>query len=84
LKGIRAKLRLGSEVTLSRLHKQGKFLIAWVGDPNSDKAGQIGVSTTDAISLWDDVISAASATDDSPDTNDSQIMKPKAKAHAAC
>jgi methyl-accepting chemotaxis protein len=83
LKGIRAKLRLGSEVTLSRLNKQGKFLIAWVGDPNSDKAGQIGVSTTDAISLWDDVIFAASATDDSPDTNDSEIIKPKAKAHAA-
>jgi hypothetical protein len=47
LKGVRGKLRLGTEVTLERLHKQETFLIAWVGDPNSAKANQIGVSTID-------------------------------------
>jgi hypothetical protein len=83
LKGIRAKLRLGSEVTLSRLNIEGKFLIAWVGDPKSAKAGQIGVSTLDGASVWEDVIAASTAADGTSDSDDSETTKPKAHAHAA-
>jgi hypothetical protein len=83
LKGIRSRLCLGSDVTLARLNKQGKFLIAWVGDSKSDKAGQIGVSTTDGAALWEDVIAASTAADGKSDSNDSETTKPKARAHAA-
>jgi methyl-accepting chemotaxis protein len=57
LTGVRAKLQLGSQVSLSRSNREEKFLIAWVGKENSPKAGQIGVSAIDpASSFWNDVI----------------------------
>jgi hypothetical protein len=57
LKGIRVKLPLDSVVKLSRLHKVEEFLVAWVGDQNTPKAGHIGVSAIDpATSFWNDAI----------------------------
>jgi len=57
LTGIRAKLRMGSHVSLSRSHKREQFLIIWVGDDNTPRAGQIGVSAVDATcSFWNDVL----------------------------
>jgi methyl-accepting chemotaxis protein len=57
LKGIRGKLRLGSQVSLARSHKLERFLIAWVGKENTPGAGQIGVSAVDADSFfWNDAI----------------------------
>jgi hypothetical protein len=61
LTGIRGNLRLGSYVSLARLHRLEKFQIAWVGEENTPKAGQIGVSAVDpATSFWSDVVEAQS------------------------
>jgi hypothetical protein len=57
LKGIRGKLREASVVSLTRLNKTEQFLIAWVGEDNTNRAGQIGVSAVDqATTFWNDVI----------------------------
>jgi hypothetical protein len=45
---VRGKLRVGSEVSLSRLGKVEQFQIAWVGDENTLRAGQIGVAAVDS------------------------------------
>ncbi len=88
LTGIRAKLRAGKEVTLARLSKQEQFLIKWVGDENSPKAGQIGVSVVDpASSFWNDVIEKQSESESSAEKGDYSEKvpaMPKAKAHRAC
>jgi methyl-accepting chemotaxis protein len=61
LTGIRSKLRQGSEVTLSRSHKREQFLVQWVGEKNTTRAGQIGVSAVDPqTSFWRDVVEARS------------------------
>ena len=52
LKGIRGKLRVGSQVSLARLQKQEQFSIAWVGKENTPGAGQIGVSAIAAKSSF--------------------------------
>ena len=54
---VRGKLRVGSEVSLSRLGKVEQFQIAWVGGENTPRAGQIGVAAVDpATSFWSDLI----------------------------
>ena len=61
LTGIRGRLRLDSYVSLSRLNKQEQFLIAWVGEENTPRAGEIGVSAIDpASSYWSDVVETRS------------------------
>jgi methyl-accepting chemotaxis protein len=87
LKGIRGKLRLGSQVSLARLQKLEKFLVAWVGKENTPGAGQIGVSAVDpASSFWKDVVETQSqAEPGSAGKNRSEKVpaKPKAMAHGA-
>jgi methyl-accepting chemotaxis protein len=57
LTGVRGKLRQGATISLGRLHKVEQFLIEWVGEENSPKAGQIGVSALHpASTFWDDVL----------------------------
>jgi hypothetical protein len=61
LKGIHGKIRVGSQVSLSRLDKREQFLIVWAGEENTPRAGQIGVSAADpACSFWNDVIGTPS------------------------
>jgi methyl-accepting chemotaxis protein len=57
LTGVRAKLQLGSQVSLARSNKQEQFLIAWIGEEETPRAGQIGVSAVDpATTFWNDVL----------------------------
>jgi hypothetical protein len=57
LTGVRNKFRQGDTVILSRLDRQEKYLISWVGEEKSPKATQIGLSATDpASTFWNDVI----------------------------
>jgi methyl-accepting chemotaxis protein len=57
LQGIHAKLRVGNQVTLARSGRLEPFLIAWVGEAGTPRAGQIGVSALDTgSSFWNDVI----------------------------
>ena len=84
LTGIRGQVQKGSHVSLARLQKVEKFLVAWVGEENSPRASQIGVSTADeASSLWDDVFEAQSQAElASAERKGSKTIaaKPKAKA----
>jgi methyl-accepting chemotaxis protein len=62
LKGVRAKLRPGRTITLSRLHKREQFQVQWIGE--GSRAGQIGVSAIGAkSSFWDDVLGAPSGSE---------------------
>jgi hypothetical protein len=84
LTGIRGQVQKGSHVSLARLQKVEKFLVARVGEENSPRASQIGVSTADeASSLWDDVFEAQSQAElASAERKGSKTIaaKPKAKA----
>jgi len=61
LTGIRDKLRPGGEVVLARLRKREQFRIEWVGEKNTARAGQIGVSAVDQqTSFWSDVVEGQS------------------------
>jgi len=57
LTGVRGNLRLGSQVSLARSNKLEQFLIAWVGEENTPRSGQIGVSAIHPTTIfWNDVI----------------------------
>jgi methyl-accepting chemotaxis protein len=87
LKGIRGKVRLGSRAFLARMGKREQFLVAWVGEENTPKAGQIGVSAVDhASAFWNDVVETDSAAElPSADGTSSEKgpAKPKVRAHGA-
>jgi methyl-accepting chemotaxis protein len=87
LTGIRGKLRQGDQVSLGRLHKLEHFLISWVGEENTPRAGQIGVSASDpATSFWNDVVEKQSTaeTESAPqDYSEMVPSKPKARARGA-
>ncbi len=87
LRGIRGKLRTGDQVSLGRLDKVERFLISWVGEDDTPKAGQIGVSAADpATSFWNDVVeehSPAGLAGAEGDDSEKTPAKPKARAHGA-
>jgi len=87
LTGIHGKLRLGSRVSLARLHKQEQFLVAWVGKENTPEAGQIGISAVDpATSFWNDVLethSPVKLVSLEEKCSDKFPAKPKARAQGA-
>jgi hypothetical protein len=62
LTGVRGIIRLGSEITLARLHKREQFRGVWLGNENTRQASQVGLSAVDpASSFWNDVIETKSA-----------------------
>ena len=87
LRGIRGKLRTGDQVSLGRLHKVEQFLISWVGEDNTPKAGQIGLSAADpATTFWNDVVeehSRAEVAGAEGEDSEKVPAKPKARAHGA-
>jgi methyl-accepting chemotaxis protein len=87
LTGIRGKLRRGDHVSLGRLHKREQFLISWVGEENTPKAGQIGVSAADpATCFWNDVVEKYSQTEMDRANEDYSVKvpaTPKARARGA-
>ena len=82
LKGIpRAKLRLGNQVTLARAQRREEFQIAWVGEDDTARAGQIGVSAIDPdSSFWNDL---AELPAESVRQAGNYSPKVKARAHSA-
>jgi uncharacterized phage infection (PIP) family protein YhgE len=59
LQGVKGQIRRGMTISLSRMKRQQKFRVAWVGEAGSLKAGQIGLSAVDPpTSFWDDVLMA--------------------------
>jgi len=52
LRGVRGRLVLDSQISLSRSNKQEQFLIAWVGELNSPRAGEIGVSAVNHNTIF--------------------------------
>jgi len=62
LGGIRASLRVGDRVYLTRQHKKEQFLVEWVAESNTPQAGRIGVSAmASSTAFWDDVLEPAAA-----------------------
>jgi hypothetical protein len=54
LEGLQIKLEPYSIVSLTYRDKTGRFQVAWVGEPGTSKAGQIGVIAVDtSISFWE-------------------------------
>jgi methyl-accepting chemotaxis protein len=87
LMGIRGKLRQGGEVSLGRLHKREQFLIQWIGEKNTPRAGQVGVCAVDpGTSFWSDVVGAQSQAvlDAAPENNFRKLpAMPRATARVA-
>jgi hypothetical protein len=82
LTGIRSTLKAGAKVSLSHLHKQEQFRIAWVGGKNTPKAGQIGVAAVNQPSaFWNDVLGAEGQGGAAGSTG--TAPKPRAMAHGA-
>jgi hypothetical protein len=53
LDGLQVQLYPGSIVSLTYRDRKGRFRVAWVGEPNTPRAGQIGVIAVDtSISFW--------------------------------
>jgi methyl-accepting chemotaxis protein len=87
LSGVRGRLRMGSNISLARQHRREEFRVEWVGEENSVRTNQIGVSALNsASSFWSDVLGEhpesgrASATGDVAEKIPST---PKARAHGA-
>jgi hypothetical protein len=85
LRGIRGKLRAGDQVFLGRQNKLEQFLISWVGEENTAKAGEIGVSAVDpATCFWNDVVEKhVEVASPEEDDSDKILAKPKVKARGA-
>jgi hypothetical protein len=63
LRGLHGRLRPRDRVTLVRGPKKEIFHVAWVGTEDSPVDGQIGVSSGGQDSnLWDEILQAATAT----------------------
>jgi methyl-accepting chemotaxis protein len=59
LQGVKGQIRRGMTISLSRMKRQQRFRVAWVGEARSLKAGQMGLSAVDPpTSFWDDVLMA--------------------------
>jgi len=57
LSNVHGTLRPGVKIVLARIGKKEQFQVAWVGEPNSPDAGQVGVSAVDpSSSFWNDVL----------------------------
>ena len=85
LKGVQARLRPGRQVTLSRAQRLEEFLIMWVGEENTPRATQIGVSAVDpASSFWNDLVQPPTETANGTKNDMNELLaKPKARAHSA-
>jgi hypothetical protein len=87
LSGIRGRLRMGSNISLARRQRQEEFRVEWVGEENSVRAGQIGVSALNfASSFWGDVLGGRSESGPASATGDVAEKipsRPKARAHGA-
>jgi hypothetical protein len=54
LEGIQGKLTLGEIIAVTYKTNKGRFRVTWVGDADTDTAGQIGVQSVDpAKCIWD-------------------------------
>jgi methyl-accepting chemotaxis protein len=57
LRGVRGRFHVNDVVSLARLQKVEQFLVAWVGEERTARAGAIGVSAVEAdTAFWHDVI----------------------------
>ncbi len=53
LDGLQVQMCAGSIVSLTYRHRKGRFRVAWVGEPTTPRAGQIGVIAVEtSISFW--------------------------------
>jgi PilZ domain len=54
LDGIQGALKPGEIISVSYKNNKARFRVIWMGDPGTDKAGQMGVQSVDpAKCIWD-------------------------------
>jgi hypothetical protein len=54
LDGLQGTLKPGEIISITFKNNKARFRVSWVGDPGTDRAGQIGVQSVDpAKCLWD-------------------------------
>jgi hypothetical protein len=83
LKGIRAVLRPGGTVSLSRLNKKEDFRVAWAGEPNTLNAGLAGVApVNDDSAFWSDVLGARPPSNAMTNSSPAASGKPSRAARA--
>ncbi len=59
LDGIHGMLGAGDKISLARGQKKEEFRVAWVGEDDTPRAGQIGVAAVDQnTSFWSEVLEA--------------------------
>ena len=63
LEGVRGRLQPGGSVMLARGPHSEAFRIVWVGAEGSAVAGQIGVSSAEPTSFWDEILEGAIASE---------------------
>jgi methyl-accepting chemotaxis protein len=81
LRGIRGKLRKGSKISLTRLHKQEEFQVEWAGEEHTARAGQIGISAVaPKSSFWDDALGAQSQGAGEPADSPKKLARAAANA----
>jgi methyl-accepting chemotaxis protein len=84
LTGIHGTLRLNSNVSLTRSNRREQFLVAWIGEQNTSRSGQLGVSSIgSASSLWNDVLETQAERPRGGNYAETLPAKPKARAQRA-
>ena len=54
LAGIQGEVKLGETIAITYKNSKARFLVTWVGEPGTERAGQIGVQSVDAEKcIWD-------------------------------
>jgi hypothetical protein len=57
LEGLQGTLKPGEIISITYKNNKARFRVSWVGDPGTDRAGQIGVQSVDpAKCIWDAAI----------------------------
>ncbi len=54
LAGIQGKVKLGETIAITYKNSKARFLVTWVGDAGTERAGQIGVQSVEPEKcIWD-------------------------------
>ena len=64
LEGIQGTFKPEETISLTYQNNKGRFRVSWVGDAGTDRAGQVGVQSTDSAKcIWDAAILPPPAAD---------------------
>ncbi|HEX6905348.1 MAG TPA: PilZ domain-containing protein [Terriglobales bacterium] len=53
LDGITCKLAIGETIAVQYGSQKGRFRVVWIADPESEKAGQVGIRSLEDVCIWE-------------------------------